>query len=63
MLRSFEFEWEILFKNDTNIDNIDHVKYLKQELAKWKCILDDISCIRRANHYLEWNLIYHTRNK
>ncbi|XP_025264593.1 aminopeptidase N [Camponotus floridanus] len=41
----------------------DHTTYLKQELAKWKCIIDDPFCKTLANRTLEWHLLNTKKNK
>ncbi|XP_025269557.1 aminopeptidase N-like [Camponotus floridanus] len=52
MLKSLELTWNLFIEKS----NDDHIKYLKQELTKWKCIIDDIPCRTKANQQLQWHL-------
>jgi len=59
MRKPLELEWN-LFREDSYDD---HTECLKQELAKWKCLVNDYMCKITAYEQLQWNLINPIRNK
>ncbi|XP_025269975.1 aminopeptidase N-like isoform X2 [Camponotus floridanus] len=51
--------WNLLNQSHIN----DRTKCLKQELAKWKCIMNDHSCEESSKHHLKWHLANLKKNK
>ncbi|XP_025269979.1 aminopeptidase N-like [Camponotus floridanus] len=51
--------WNLLNQSHIN----DRTKCLKQELAKWKCIMNDHSCEESSKRHLKWHLANPKENK
>ncbi|XP_025269946.1 aminopeptidase N-like [Camponotus floridanus] len=51
--------WNLFNQSHIN----DRTKCLKQELAKWKCIMNDHSCEESSKHHLKWHLANPKKNK
>ncbi|XP_025269945.1 aminopeptidase N-like [Camponotus floridanus] len=51
--------WNLFNQSHLN----DSTKCLKQELAKWKCIMNDHSCEESSKHHLKWHLANPKKNK
>ncbi|GAB1858981.1 Aminopeptidase N [Camponotus japonicus] len=47
--------------NESHIN--DHTKCLKQELAKWECIINENSCEVKSRTHLKWHLANPEKNK
>jgi len=60
-MQNFRFfaKWNLYDENNIN----DHTKCLKQELAKWECIISDHPCEMISTNYLKWHLANPKENK
>ncbi|XP_025262315.1 uncharacterized protein LOC112637256 [Camponotus floridanus] len=47
--------------DESNIN--DHTKCLKQELAKWECIINEKPCEEKSKNHLKWHLANPEENK
>ncbi|GAB1859753.1 Aminopeptidase N [Camponotus japonicus] len=51
--------WNLYDESSTN----DHMKCLKQELAKWECIISDDPCEEKSRVHLKWHLANPKENR
>jgi len=58
-MQNFRFSFWNLY--DSNIN--DHTKCLKQELAKWECIINNHACEKKSRTHLKWHLANPKENK
>jgi len=51
--------WNLYDESSTN----DHIKCLKQELAKWECIISNDPCEEKSRVHLQWHLANPKENR
>jgi len=58
-MQNFRFSWNLYDESDID----DHTECLKQELAKWECIINDYPCEDISRDHLKWHLENPKENK